>query len=548
MLLKFCGAAGTVTGSCYWLQTDRCQFLVDCGMFQGSKTLKELNYGTFPFDPSEIDFLLVTHAHVDHSGLIPKLVKQGFNGPIFATEGTFDLLTYMLPDSAYIQESEVERLNRRNVQRGKAPVEPMYTREDVDVALKAFSKIAYETWREVGEGVRVRYWNAGHILGAASIEVEIATGQRDRRVCRLLFSGDIGPEHKLFHPDPEAPDNFDYVCCESTYGGRKREDATPERRRAILAHEVKAALQRGGNLLIPVFAVERTQELLLDLTLLFDSGELPKVPVFLDSPLAIKATSAFEKNADALEDIAQVPNLFRRPNIRFTESVEQSKMIARFTGGAIIMAGSGMCDAGRIRHHLKQNLWRGDATILLVGYQAPGTLGSLLARGVTAVKIQGEDLRVKATIRQIDVYSGHADGDQLLEWLKERLPVKSAIFLTHGEEESLEALRDGLEKEGVPSERIIVPQLDDVVDLLAGDGKVQFRPVPHRLPRESLRGRDWHNELAEFSLDLRERLEQAADDKARGVILRRLVRALEGKEKHKEKDKERHKERHKGRR
>lgn len=547
MLLKFCGAAGTVTGSCYWMQTDRCQFLVDCGMFQGSKTLKELNYGAFPFDPSKIDFLLVTHAHVDHSGLIPKLVKQGFNGPIFATEGTFDLLSYMLPDSAYIQESEVERLNRRNVQRGKAPVEPMYTRDDVDVALKAFSKVAYETWREVGEGVRVRYWNAGHILGAASIEVEIATGQRDRRVCRLLFSGDIGPEHKLFHPDPDAPNNFDYVCCESTYGGRKREDATPERRRAILAREVKTALERGGNLLIPVFAVERTQELLLDLTLLFDSGELPKVPVFLDSPLAIKATSAFEKNADALEDIAQVPNLFRRPNIRFTESVDQSKMIARFNGGAIIMAGSGMCDAGRIRHHLKHNLWRGDATVLLVGYQAPGTLGSLLARGVSAVKIQGEDLRVKAAIRQIDVYSGHADGDQLLEWLTERLPVKSAIFLTHGEEESLEALREGLEKEGVPAGRIIVPQLDDVVDLLAGDGKVQFRPVPHRLPRESLRGRDWHNELAEFSLDLRERLEQAADDKARGVILRRVVRALEGKERHREKPREKHKEKHKGR-
>ncbi len=532
MLLSFCGAAGTVTGSCYWMQTERCQFLVDCGMFQGSKTLKELNYGAFPFDPAEIDFVLLTHAHIDHSGLIPKLVKQGFKGTIFATEGTFDLLNYMLPDSAYIQEMEVERLNRRNVQRGKPAVEPMYSRDDVDMALKAFSNVAYETWREVGEGVRARFWNAGHILGAASIEVEIATGQRDRRVCRLLFSGDIGPEHKLFHPDPEAPNNFDYVCCESTYGGRSRIDASPEKRRSILVHEVKAALKRGGNLLIPVFAVERTQELLLDLSVLFDRGELPKVPVFLDSPLAIKATKVFEKNADQLEDTAKVPDLFRRPNIRFTESVEESKMIGRFAGGAIIMAGSGMCDAGRIRHHLKQNLWRGDATVLLVGYQAPGTLGSLLSQGVPAVKIQGEDLRVNATIRQIDVYSGHADGDQLLQWLQERLPVKAAIFLTHGEEEALEALREGLENAGVPPERVIVPQLDDVVDLLAGEGKVQFRPVPHRLPRESLRGRDWHNELAEFSLDLRERLEQAADDKARGVILRRLTRALEGKAKH----------------
>lgn len=527
MLLSFCGAAGTVTGSCYWMQTKRCQFLVDCGMFQGSKTLKELNYGAFPFDPAKIDFVLLTHAHTDHSGLVPKLVKQGFRGPIFATSGTFDLLTFMLPDSAYIQESEVERLNRRNVQRGRPEVEPMYRLDDVEAALKAFSTVPYETWREVGDGVRARFWNAGHILGSSSIELEIATGLRRPRVLRLLFSGDIGPEHKLFHPDPDAPNNFDFVCCESTYGGRSRIDASPERRRRILEHEVSSALKRGGNLVIPAFAVERTQELLLDLSLLFDSGALPKVPVFLDSPLAIKATQVFVKNAGQLEDVARVPDLFRRPNIRFTESAEESRMIGRFNGGAVIIAGSGMCDAGRIRHHLKRNLWRGDATVLLVGYQAPGTLGSLLAQGVRAVKIHGEDVRVNATIRQIDVYSGHADGDQLLAWLKARLPVKSAIFLTHGEEEALNALRDGLEAAGVPGERIIVPQLDDVVDLSAGEARVAFRPVPHRLPRELLRGRDWHNELAAFSLDLRERLEKAADDKARGVILRRVMRALE---------------------
>lgn len=527
MLLNFCGAAGTVTGSCYWMQTGRCQFLVDCGMFQGSKTLKELNYGRFPFDPAKIDFVLLTHAHVDHSGLVPKLVKHGFRGQIFTTGGTFDLVSFMLPDSAYIQESEVERLNHRNQQRGKAPVEPIYTARDVEATLKLFSVVDFETWREVGDGVRARFWNAGHILGSASIEIEVATDQSAPRVARLLFSGDIGPQHKLFHPDPDAPENLDYVCCESTYGGRKRVEATPERRRQILAHEVTAAMKRGGNLLIPAFAVERTQELLLDLTLLFDSGKLPKIPVFLDSPLAIKATKAFLKNAGELEDVERVPDLFRRPNIRFTESVEESKVIGRFTGGAIVVAGSGMCDAGRIRHHLKQNLWRDNATVMLVGYQAPGTLGSLLAQGASAVKIQGEDVRVNATIRQIDVYSGHADGDQLLDWLKGRQPVKGAIFLTHGEEEALEALRDGLVAGGVPEERVVIPQLDDVVDLSAGEGRLQFRPMPHRLARESLRGRDWHNDLAEFSLDLRERLDLAADDRARGVILRRVMRALE---------------------
>jgi metallo-beta-lactamase family protein len=529
MRLTFCGAAGTVTGSCYWMQTERSQFLVDCGMFQGSKTLKELNYGRFPFDPAVIDFLLLTHAHIDHSGLLPKLVKLGFRGEIFATQGSFDLLSFMLADSAYIQESEVDRLNLRNAQRGRPTVSPIYGIDDVEAALQAFSIVPYETWREVGEGVRARFWNAGHILGAASIEVEVTTDQRSPRVCRLLFSGDIGPEHKLFHPEPEAPGNFDYVCCESTYGGRPRRDATAEQRRQILGHEVTMALKRGGNLLIPTFAVERTQELLLDLSVLLDRGEIPKVTVFLDSPLAIKATRVFAQHAGNLEDTASVPDLFRRPNFRFTESVEESKMIGRFAGGTIIMAGSGMCDAGRIRHHLKQNLWRGDATVLLVGYQAPGTLGSLLAKGVGAVKIQGEDVRVNAAVRQIDVYSGHADGDQLLEWVKARLPVKSAIFLTHGEEEALSALREGLVAEGVSPERIIVPQLDDAVDLLDGGSELAMRPVPHRLAPESLRGRDWHNDLAEFSLDLRERLESAADDKARRVILRRLVRALDAK-------------------
>ncbi|WP_425406495.1 MBL fold metallo-hydrolase [Hwanghaeella sp.] len=527
MRMTFCGAAGTVTGSCYWLKTDQCQFLVDCGMFQGTKTLKELNYGTFPFDPKEIDFVLLTHAHIDHSGLLPKLVKQGFKGPIFTTPGTFDLLGYMLPDSGYIQEMEVERLNRRNAHRGRPAVTPIYTKNDAINALNSFSTVEYESWRDVGRGVRARFWNAGHILGAASIEVEVTSSHRDQRVARILFSGDIGPEHKLFHPDPDAPEDWDYICCEATYGGREREDATPEKRRAILEKEVNAALKKRGNLLIPAFAVERTQELLLDLTVLFDAGRIPEVPVFLDSPLAIRATEVFAKNAHALEDTDAVANLFKRHNIRFTESVEESKMIARVTGGAIIMAGSGMCEAGRIRHHLKHNLWRTEATVMLVGYQARGTLGSLLAQGATAVKIMGESIKVGATIRQIDVYSGHADGPQLVEWVTERLPVKSAIFLTHGEETSLAALRDDLEKSGVPSAKVIVPQLDDVVDLVDGRGKVQFRRKPHRLPKEMVRELDWHNELADFTLRLREQLDAAADDKRRKVILRRVKRALD---------------------
>jgi len=527
MILTFCGAAGTVTGSCYWLQTDRCQFLVDCGMFQGSKTLKELNYGPFPFDPKEISFVLLTHAHIDHSGLIPKLVKQGFTGQIFATRGTVDLLTYMLPDSGGIQEMEVERLNRRNARRGRPEVTPIYGREDAQAALGSFSSVEYETWRDVGNGVRARFWNAGHILGSASVEVEVSSGARGARLSRLLFSGDIGPDHKLLHPDPDAPGNWDWVCCEATYGGRPRVDVTPEHRRTVLAEEVNKALSRGGNLLIPAFAVERTQELLLDLGALFDQNRIPQVPVFLDSPLAIRATEVFEKNASVLEDIPVVGASFRRENVRFTESVDESKLIARVKGGAIIIAGSGMCDAGRIRHHLKQNLWRSSATVLLVGYQAPGSLGSLLAAGAGAVTIFGEELRVKAAIRQIDVYSGHADGDELINWLMDRMPVKSGIFLTHGEEEALSAMRAGLEAKGVEPERIVIPRLDDAVDLSAGHAAIKFKKKARRLTPEAVRGPDWHNDLAEFTLRLREKMEAAADDRSRRKIIRRVVRALD---------------------
>lgn len=529
MLMSFCGAAGTVTGSCYRIESGRSRFLVDCGMFQGSKTLKELNYGAFPFDPKALDFVVLTHAHIDHSGLLPKLVKQGFTGRIFCTQGSFDLLTYMLPDSGYIQETEVERLNRRNARRGRPRVTSMYTRDEALAALESFSVVDYETWWEVGDGVRARFWNAGHILGAASIELEVETGKSEPRLLRLLFSGDIGPEHKLFHPDPEAPRNWDYVCCEATYGGRERSEVDPETRRRVLAEEVNAAMKRGGNLLIPAFAVERTQELLLDLARLFDSGQLPNITVFLDSPLAIHATDVFTKNVDALEDVGPGRDPFRRHNFRFTESVDESKLIARVTSGAIIIAGSGMCDAGRIRHHLRQNLWRAESTVLLVGYQAPGALGALLDRGAKAVKIQGEDIRVKAAIRRTDIYSGHADGQQLVDWVKDRLPVKRAVFLTHGEEETLTALREDLEAEGIAPERIVVPRLDDAVDLLSGKVRVRSRTAPRRLAAEALHAYDWHNELAELSLKLRDELENAAGAKARDAILRRVRRAIESK-------------------
>jgi metallo-beta-lactamase family protein len=528
IVLKFCGAANTVTGSCYWIKYPNGQFLVDCGMFQGSKTLKALNYEPFPFSPEDIDFVVLTHAHIDHSGMIPRLVKQGFKGPVFTTSGTADLLSYMLPDSGYIHEIEVEHLNRRNVQRGKPAVQPIYTRADAEASLWSFRQIDYARWVQLGEGVRARFWNAGHILGSSSIELEIATGKSDNSVVRALFSGDIGPEDKLFHPDPDAPQNLDFVFCESTYGGRVRDDVSPDERRLILATEVNKALHKDGILLIPAFAVERTQELLADLASLIDQGTIPQVPVFLDSPLAIKTTEVFANHIKDLAGLDGHLNLFTHPNFHFTETTEQSKAISRFTSGCIILAASGMCDAGRIRHHLKRCLWRANATVLLVGYQAPGTLGSLLANGASAVRIQGEDIQIKANIRSIDIYSGHADGNGLLAWMAARMPIKNVAFLTHGEENALSALREGLIDAGIPPKQVIVPKLDDEVDFLSRGGRILRKGAARRLAPEAVSVPDWHNELAQFSLDLRERLENCADEKSRKAVLRRLNRALSG--------------------
>ena len=524
--LKFCGAAGTVTGSCYLVRSGGVAFLVDCGMFQGAKRLKELNYGAFPFDPAEIAFVLLTHAHIDHAGLVPKLILAGFDGPVYATHGTRDLLSFMLADSGYIQEREVAFLNRRNQQRGRETVEPIYAREDGVAALTRFRTVDYETWLDLGHGLRARFWNAGHILGSASIEIEIP--RHDQPKLSVLFSGDIGPDHKSFHPDPEAPKGFDWVICESTYGGESRPSVTPGERRERFAQEIERALADDGILLIPAFAVERTQELLLDLLMLRRAGRIPAKPVFLDSPLAIRATETFAAHAGELEDV-QDGDLLHMPGLRFTETVDESKAIAKVGSGAIILAASGMCDAGRVRHHLKRLLWRRNATVLLVGHQAQGTLGSLLDQGRKSVRIMGEDVQVRAHIRRIDLYSGHADGDELVNWLRERLPIRKGLFLVHGDPERIEALKHDALGLGRDVGQIFSPALDDEVDL-SGHPPALHRAASPRLPQAEVADLDWHNDLAQFSLDLREALEGTADERSRRILMRRLQRALEGGE------------------
>ena len=527
--VRFCGAARTVTGSCYLFETPAGKMLVDCGLFQGPKTLKGLNYGSFPFAAGDIHAVLLTHAHIDHSGLIPKLVRSGFRGPIFATRGTIDLCSYMLPDAGNIQESEVAALNRRNAARGRGEVAPIYTQSDAVAALKAFRPIDYETWFEPMSGVRARCWNAGHLLGSASIELVFEREGNEGRTLRVLVSGDIGPDAKLLEPEPDAPTGFDYVICESTYGDVDRPAVTRESRRERLAAEVREAHARGGALLIPAFAVERTQELIVDLVDLMDRGTLAPAPIFLDSPLAIHATEVFERHADSLQSDVDVGRLLRSPYLRCTETVDESKAIDRLSGFYIVIAASGMCDAGRIRYHLKRWLWQSRATVLLTGFQAQGTLGRFLDDGASAVRIQGEQIKVAACIRRLDDYSGHADGPELARWIASRRPIGRGVFLVHGEDRGLAGLTERIAERTVPAAKLFTPLLDDIYELTT------TAPTPidvshrRRLTPEAVVNLDWHNEMSRLILDINDAVDAAADDRARGAVIRALRRALEAR-------------------
>jgi metallo-beta-lactamase family protein len=525
--LSFHGAARTVTGSCFRLKTKAGTVLVDCGLFQGSKTLRELNYQPFPFRPSDIDAVLLTHAHIDHSGLLPKLSRFGFEGTIHATPPTVDLCSVMLPDSGNIQESEVERLNRRNRQRGRKLVEPIYTLRDALACMDQFQAHDYETWIDVVPGIRARFWNAGHMLGSSSIEVHVSDDGNGKPV-RLFFSGDIGPDHKLLQPDPEAPSGYDYLLCESTFGATDRATTLPEARRAELGKYVSAAAHKRGALLIPSFAVERTQEVLTDLMLLMNNGEVPAGPVFIDSPLARKATEIFKRHAGMLENANALKDALKSPHLRISESVEDSKAIGRLSGYHIILSASGMCDAGRIRHHLKNHLYRPQATVLMVGYQAHGTLGRILLEGAKTVRIHGEEVDVKADIERINAYSGHADAPELERWISERMPVHRNMFLTHGEEEGMTGLTARIAGKLMPADRILAPDIDDTFRL---DGEVA-RQVDsevrrHIDPPEAARKPDWSNELTQLMFDINDALEKQAGGRNRSKLIRRLREALE---------------------
>jgi metallo-beta-lactamase family protein len=524
--VRVCGAARTVTGYCLAFDTGRSRFLVDCGMFQGPKTLKSLNWEEFPFNPHDIDAVLLTHAHIDHSGLLPKLRSAGFRGVIHATAPTADLCAVMLPDSGHVQEMEVAQLNRRNRRKARAAVRPIYTVADAAAVIPAFRTTPLGRWVEPLAGVRARWWNAGHMLGSASIEIECEDSKN--APLRVLVSGDLGPECSVFQHEAEAPGALDHVFLESTYGDEDKPCVDHLARREKLASIVRAAARPDGVLLIPAFAVERTQEICWDLVTLMQAGSIPEVPIFMDSPLAIRATDVFLEHAAVLENGDAISRALRSPLIRPTESGEASRRIAEVDGFHIIIAGSGMCDAGRIRHHLKRWLWSPEATVMLTGYQAEGTLGRLLQEGKRDVRIQGETIRVAARIAAIRDFSGHADASELARWLAARGRVAGGVFLMHGEAPAMEALAKRLTEGGIAAaDQVIMPVLDESWALPKGARPKRLGSKGRRAdPARSVRP-DWHNQRAALMLAIESATENARDDAAREALLHRLRAVLE---------------------
>lgn len=435
MNLTFLGAAREVTGSCYLVETDEVRFLVDCGMFQGGRMADASNRNAPGFDPREIDFILLTHAHIDHSGLLPRIMALGFRGPVYCTHPTRDLLGVLLPDSAYLQEKEAEWENRhQRRKRGKKyrDVAPLYTVAQARESLRRLHGLDYDQPLHPHPQVRVCYRDAGHILGSAIIEVWV---EEAGLTTKLVFSGDLGQPDRPLMNNPTPIERADILLVESTYGNRlhKSFEATCEE----LAHAVNdTLLRKRGNLIVPAFAVGRTQELLYMLHALAEEGRIPEgLDVYVDSPMAIEATRITLRHMDVLDEDAQgfLRAKGKGPRVRFTENVEDSMVLNRIKHGAIIIAASGMCEGGRIRHHLRHNIAHHESTILITGFQAAGTLGRRLVDGAKEITLFGDQVPVKADIYTLGGLSAHADRDALLGWLGHFREPPRQTFIVHGE-------------------------------------------------------------------------------------------------------------------
>ena len=464
MKLTFFGAAHAVTGSCHCLEVNGRKILIDCGLQQGRD---ERDDNALDFSPSYIDYVLVTHAHIDHSGRIPLLVKEGFSGPIYTTRLTAQLLSIMLRDSAHIQESDAQWQNQKGKRAGREEVEPLYTLTDAEEALQLLNTQEYGQIFELCEGVEVRFCDAGHLLGSSCVEIWATENGVTKK---LVFSGDLGNVDQPVIRDPSFVTEADYVIMESTYGDRNHQP--PESYTEALAALIDDVFSKGGNIVIPSFAVGRTQELLYFLREIKNEGMVKSVPNFtvcVDSPLAAEATKIYAGDLhgyldeEAIAVLQGGDNLFTFPGLTLTQSTEESKALNMDKSSKIIISASGMCDAGRIRHHLKHNLWRPECAVVFVGYQGEGTLGRRLLEGAKSVKLFGEEIAVRARILNFPGLSSHADRDHLLDWIGHFSPKPDQVFVVHGDSEITDLFANDLNERGIPAH---APLYEEVYDLL----------------------------------------------------------------------------------
>jgi len=433
--LTFLGAAQNVTGSQYLIETNNAKFLVDCGLYQ-ERELTGRNWGPFLFPPEELDAVLLTHAHLDHCGLLPRLVREGFNQAIYCTGATSEITRIMLLDSGKIQEEDADfkrGRHKRESRKGPYPEIPLYTKDDAEAVYPLFSPVKYGQAVKIGDGVEATFYDAGHVLGSAMVRLKIEQNGEARTI---LFSGDIGRRNKPILNDPTLFDEADYVIVESTYGDRLLE--SPQDAANQLAEAINTTVKRGGNVVIPSFALERSQELLYYLSKFRLEGRIPHLKVFVDSPMAVEVTGVFEHHPELFDEemkklLRQQKSPFDFPGLNLVGTVDESKAINHMDGSVIIIAGSGMCTGGRIKHHLVNNITREESTILFVGYQAAGTLGRQIVNGTKRVRILGQYYPVRARIAQLNGFSAHADRDGLVRWLSSLRKPPRRVFVTHGE-------------------------------------------------------------------------------------------------------------------
>ena len=500
MKITFLGATKEVTGSNFLVEGAGKKFLVDCGLFQGNAQTELENEEDFMYDVHDIDFMLLTHAHIDHSGRIPKLYKEGYRNPIIATKATCDLCSIMLPDSGHIQEIEIEWKNRKRKREGRESLPPLYTAEEAIESLELFKPVMYDEIVDLDENIKARFNDAGHMLGSSMIEIWITENGETKKI---VFSGDIGNNDIPLLSSPTMIESADYLIMESTYGNRLH--MQNNNKAEILLNIVSETLNNGGKVIVPTFAVGRTQEILYEINRSKEKNKgneefaekyrtFMQSKVFVDSPLAISATEVFKKNMDVFnedvkKEIENGDNPFEFPDLNFTRTADESKALNELDEPCIILSASGMCEVGRIKHHLKHNLWDPKNTVVFVGYQAQGTLGRSIVDGAKKVKIFGEEIAVNARIEYIEGYSGHADQEWLLNYVYSFINKPRHIFLVHGEKEGQVVLKEKiLENTNIP---VTIPEFGDVYELNDKLELLERKEVPdkYRYIRLSIIGR-----------------------------------------------------------